>query len=181
MSTLTMAATPAVRPVPWQRLGWVVWRRYRTTLVATLGVLGLVALYLLITGHQIHTAYAAIQACAPRHSEACQFMWNTFQNTYGSTGLLGFVQVLLPGLVGAFVGAPLLARELETGTFRYAWTQSVGRMRWALALLIPGAVGVAAVMVAFGALVSWRNHPLVEAGRSRPLLSVCSRDWCGGA
>ena len=29
-----------------------------------------------------------------------------------------------------FWGAPLLAREFETGTFRLAWTQSVTRTRW---------------------------------------------------
>jgi ABC-type multidrug transport system ATPase subunit len=32
-----------------------------------------------------------------------------------------------PVLIGMFWGAPLVARELETGTFRLAWTQSVTR------------------------------------------------------
>ena len=32
-----------------------------------------------------------------------------------------------PALLGAFVGAPLVARELETGTFRFAWTQGTDR------------------------------------------------------
>ena len=35
--------------------------------------------------------------------------------------------MVIPVLVGVFVGAPLLARELETGTFRFAWTQGCGR------------------------------------------------------
>jgi len=35
----------------------------------------------------------------------------------------------LPFLVAVFIGAPLFARSLETGTFRFAWTQSVGRRR----------------------------------------------------
>ena len=38
----------------------------------------------------------------------------------------------VPALIGAFAGAPVLARELETGTFRYAWTQGIGRWRWTL-------------------------------------------------
>ncbi len=38
----------------------------------------------------------------------------------------------MPVLIGAFVGAPVLARELETGTFRFAWTQGFGRARWAV-------------------------------------------------
>ena len=58
----------------------------------------------------------------------------------------------------------MLARELESGTFRYAWTQAVGRMRWAVAALVPRRLGVAVIMAAFGAVVTWHNQPLVEAG-----------------
>ena len=39
--------------------------------------------------------------------------------------------------------AAVLARELETGTFRYAWTQGFGRRRWALAKLVLLAVVLA--------------------------------------
>ena len=46
-----------------------------------------------------------------------------------------------PALIGMFWGAPLIARELETGTFRLAWTQSVSRIRWLLVKL--GLVGLA--------------------------------------
>jgi len=35
-----------------------------------------------------------------------------------------------PALLGIFWGAPLIARELETGTCRLAWNQSVTRTRW---------------------------------------------------
>jgi hypothetical protein len=49
-----------------------------------------------------------------------------------------------PALVGAFVGAPVLARELETGTFWFAWTLGFGRWRWTLGKLVPLAIAVAA-------------------------------------
>lgn len=163
MTALTIAAPRSINPVPWQRLVWVAWRRYRTTLIATVGILGLVGAYLLVSGLQIHSDYDAWRACTPRNSATCNFALTNFLNKYGSSGLLGFVQVATPGLVGAFIGVPLLGRELESGTFRYAWTQGVGRMRWTLAMLIPGIVGSAAIMGAFGALVAWRNQPLVEA------------------
>ena len=70
-------------------------------------------------------------ACTPAGSASCQFEWQNFHDSYGQPGLVGVILVFLPGIVGAFAGAPVLARELETGTFRYAWTQGVGRMRWA--------------------------------------------------
>jgi hypothetical protein len=147
----------------------VAWRHSRTTFAATFGLVGLLAVYYLISGHQIHTDYAAWQACQPRHSSACQFLSNNFLNKYGSTGPLGFVQNLVPVLLGAFAGAPILARELETGTVRYAWTQGVGRVRWALTLLVPGAVAAALALAVFGAVVDWRYHPLTEAGVTQRL------------
>ena len=74
----------------------------------------------------------------------------------------------VPPLIGAFTGAPVLARELETGTFRYAWTQAFGRWRWALAKLVLLAVAVAAAAGAFSVLFSWYNQPFIAAGYEIP-------------
>ena len=66
-----------------------------------------------------------------------------------------------------FWGAPLVARELESGTYRLAWTQSVTRRRW---LTIKVAlVGVAALAVAGLAswLVSWWFAPLDAINMNR--------------
>ena len=67
-------------------------------------------------------------------------------------------------LIGAFAGAPVLARELETGTFRYAWTQGFGRWRWTLAKLVPLAVAVAAVTGVLSVLLSWYYQPYFAPG-----------------
>jgi hypothetical protein len=93
-----------------------------------------------------------------------------FTGRYGVTGI--FVSVALqavPPLIGAFAGAPVLARELETGTFRYAWTQAFGRWRWAVAKLVLLAVAVAAAAEAFSVLFSWYNQPFFAAGYAIPL------------
>jgi hypothetical protein len=44
--------------------------------------------------------------------------------------LVQYGLVVLPALAGAFIGAPLIAQEIETGTHRLAWTQGVTRTRW---------------------------------------------------
>jgi hypothetical protein len=62
-------------------------------------------------------------------------------------------------LVGVFAGAPVLARELETGTFRFAWTQGCSRLRWAVAQLALPAIAVTAAAVAFSLLFSWYYQP----------------------
>ena len=74
----------------------------------------------------------------------------------------------MPALIGAFAGAPVLARELETGTFRFAWTQGIGRWRWTLAKLVLLAVVVTAVAGAFSVLYSWYNQPFFAAGYAIP-------------
>ena len=61
-----------------------------------------------------------------------------------------------------FWGAPLLGRELETGTFRLVWTQSITRRRWLLVKI--ALVGLTSIVIA-GALsliVTWQHAP-VEA------------------
>ena len=119
---------------------------------------------LAVRGHQMRDAYAVVQACTPATSAACRFANETFRDNYSDIGPIGALFVWLPALIGAFAGAPLLARELETGTFRYAWTQGVGRLRWLLGLLIPGAVGAMLLAGAFGLVMTWYLHTLVLAG-----------------
>lgn len=164
MTTLAVAPTQVLRPVPWPRLAWVAWRRYRSTLAVTVGVLVLVSVYLVIDGTRMRSAYSAVGGCRPAHSLHCQYLSDNFQNIHDSFGIVWVFLLLLPGVIGSFAGAPVLAREFETGTFRYAWTQGVGRMRWAVAAIVPGAVGVAVITGGFGALVYWYNQPLVDAG-----------------
>jgi hypothetical protein len=68
-----------------------------------------------------------------------------------------------PGIIGIFWGAPLVARELEGGTFRLVWTQSVTRTRWLAVKL--GVVGLASVAVAglSSLILTWWASPLDRA------------------
>jgi hypothetical protein len=165
MTALTRPARPdeddtALRPVPWRRMAGVTWRQHRIALAGVAVLLGALAVYLWIAGLPLHHAYAAAVACHPASSAACQGVDSTLD---GMSNFLsnGFLLQVLPVLIGAFVGAPVLAREMETGTFRYAWTQGFGRRRWALAKLALLAVVLTAAAGAFGALLTWYYQPFV--------------------
>jgi hypothetical protein len=108
----------------------------------------------------------------------------SFVERYADPGFLAPLLLLLPGLVGAFVGAPILGRELETGVFRYSWTQGVGRLRWAVGMIVPAAVGVAVLTGLLGLLVSWRNGPILDSGAHHrldpsifPTIGVVTVGW----
>ena len=82
--------------------------------------LGALAVYVWIAGLQLHHAYVAATTCNPASPTCGDLITNfNFMNHF-LTG--GYTLQLIPPLIGAFVGAPVLARELKTGTFRYAWT-----------------------------------------------------------
>ncbi|MEU5714964.1 hypothetical protein AB0G71_04080 [Streptomyces sp. NPDC020403] len=72
--------------------------------------------------------------------------------------LLGDVAVLLvalPVLLSAFVAGPLIARELESGTYKVSWTQSVSPARWLVAKLAVPAVLLMAGTAALSSALLW--------------------------
>jgi uncharacterized membrane protein len=149
-------------PLPWRRMAWVTWRQHRLTLIGVPGLLGALAGYLLIAGLRSHHAYAALIACQPAGSPGCGNLGAGFSSTYWAQAdiVLIFLNVA-PALIGAFAGAPVLARELETGTYRYAWTQGLGRERWTIAKLALLAVTVTAAAGALSPLFAWFFQPFL--------------------
>jgi hypothetical protein len=179
MTALTGTAPALGRrpPVAWTRLAWVAWRQRRVALIAAAILLSAFGLYLLIMGLRIHSAYAGVTGCHPTLSARCERLAMAFNLTYfrnyaasiihnmGGPQGMSVLLLVLPGFLGVFAGAPLLARELETGTFRFAWTQGCGRLRWALAQLLLPAILLTGATGALSALSSWYLQPFITKGQ----------------
>jgi hypothetical protein len=70
------------------------------------------------------------------------------------------VLYLTPAMIGIFWGAPLISRELETGTYRLAWTQSISRTRWLGVKLGLAALASMATAGLLSLMVTWWSGPL---------------------
>lgn len=195
--TLAPGAGPAVRPrpVPWAKLAWVTLRQRRGLLIGGGILLGVFAVYMVVMAVIQNNAYAAVAACHPAAALKCQQLNNSFYRSYwgggagpviagGGAQTLSSLLFAIPVLLGAFAGAPLLARELENGTFRFAWTQGAGRTRWTVSTLVVPAIVLIAATGAFTAIFWWYVKPFVADGQvsvmlplAFPLLGVAFAAW----
>jgi ABC-type transport system involved in multi-copper enzyme maturation permease subunit len=143
---------------------WLTWRQFRTQAVVVLTAVALLAVTLVAT----RPALAALQRERPT-----DFLDRFTTETGNKVVYLVAAAVVyaVPAVIGAFWGAPLIAREVESGTLRLAWTQSVTRRRWlatklGLAALAALVVGLVSLVVTWwcGPLDTTVNHGQAEDG-----------------
>jgi hypothetical protein len=154
---------------------WLTWRQMRAQTLWTGAVIAAAAAYLLYLGVDIRDTYRlSITDC----TTACDNARHAFADQY-SAGLMlvGLLLIAGPAIIGAFWGAPLITRELETGTHRLVWNQSVTRRRW-LAVKLALVGGVSVVFTgALSLLLSWAAGPFDKVVDSRfEPLTFASRD-----
>ncbi|MHB1433197.1 MAG: hypothetical protein ACYCVZ_13880 [Streptosporangiaceae bacterium] len=124
---------------PWRGLLRASVRQHRTGLIALAGYYGGCAVLILVT--------AVLLRARPLHLQ------------------ISVLIVLLeaaPAVAGAVFGAPLVARQVETGATRLAWVQGAGRGRWLLGQAAPaGVVGLIGAAVTGGlAMWWWHGQPV---------------------
>lgn len=148
---------------------WLTWRQHRAeALAAALLIAGLGAV-LLIFGLPMHAGFVHTGAAgclaqppaadATAYRNTCASAIEHFRNDFGYTKSLFPWLNLVPLAIGAFIGAPLLAREAESGTWQLAWTQGVARRRWLTVKLATLAALAVVLDGAFAALVTWYRKP----------------------
>ena len=153
---------------------WASWRQFRSQGAVALVALAVVAVILAVTGvHLVHVFDTTVVPCKG-HGD-CKTLVAKFALSDGLLQDLGTVLVFVPAVLGVFWGAPLVARELETGTFRLAWTQSFNRTRWLAAKV--GLVGLASVAVTglFSLMLTWWSSP-IDRVRASPFTFFDHRD-----
>ena len=126
---------------------WLAWRQARAQALVAVVATAVVAAVLVATRSHI--------AATPE---------DELSTLYKQLQLLGTALIGVPAAIGAFWGAPLLARELELGTHRLAWTQGVTRRRWLGTRLVVLALLAIVVTAVFATLFTWWSLPFDAHG-----------------
>jgi hypothetical protein len=146
---------------------WLTWRQFRANAVVTAAFLAAFTVLLVVTGVQVANL-AASTGFAACHGNCVTLAGNFI--TAANAGIDSklfyaglVVMYAAPALIGIFWGAPLITRELESGTFRLAWNQSVTRNRWLAVKL--GLIGLAAMTTAglLSLMTGWWASPVERA------------------
>jgi hypothetical protein len=149
---------------------WLTWRQFRVPAIVAGAALAVIAATLAITdAHLAHLYDSSGVAACQVHSD-CGTVVNAFMTQVKAsltdkTLYDGGAVILyaVPALIGVFWGAPLITREIEAGTFRLAWNQSVTRTRWLAVKL--GLIGTAAMATAglLSLMIGWWASPIDHA------------------
>ena len=144
---------------------WVSWRQHRAQAIACLGLLAALTVYAIVLGTSMRTAFSHddLAGClASSQGTSCHAAISSFTDRFGTLVNVAFWAVLLiaPGLIGVLVGAPLIASELEYGTWRLAWSQTVPRTRWLAAKLALVTGGLVLFGAAATAVITWYRAPM---------------------
>jgi hypothetical protein len=143
---------------------WLTWRQHRwegaVALVLLLAFGGAVVA-LTVAGSGLLSEVA--RNCQPDShgavSNACGSVQSQFNDNFQPRWWwIVVVGTVAPALVGMFVGAPMIAREVENGTQLLVWTQGITRRRWFLSrcALVAGGGTLGATALA-AAAQGWFN------------------------
>jgi hypothetical protein len=148
---------------------WLTWRQFRPQAATATAALAAFAVLLAVTGPHLASLYAASGITGCRSGSCGQLAGNFLgqvSGIYPVVYMLGLAGVVLaPAVIGIFWGAPLVAREFETGTFRLAWTQTITRARWLSSKLALPGLAAMAVTEGLSLMCGWWAAPIGQAAR----------------
>lgn len=140
---------------------WLTWRQHRSETLALTLLVAALGVTVAILARPLHALFPAGAAgCAvPPLDQGCRVGFVQLERLHAYALPMLILFNFVPFAIGGFLGAPLLARELEQGTWQLAWTQAVPRLRWLAVKLAALATVTVVLSGAFAALVGWYREP----------------------
>jgi hypothetical protein len=142
---------------------WVGWRQQRTETLIAGAVLVVLAAVAIPVGVHMASVYTheGLAACAgnPQPGSSCGLAIPSFQIRFTLLDILFTWSTLLPPIAALLFAAPFVL-DLDGGTYRLLWTQSITRRRWIVTKLGLGIAATVLVAVLLSILATWLRAPL---------------------
>ena len=155
------------------RAAWLTWKMHRFEVVAAIFLFGVVGVSSWVVASHLNAITVGPECWAQWEGSgdrlnACQQLVERWLdiNEHEAGQLTGFLSYL-PAIVGAIIGVPIVARELELRTVSFAWSLQGIRWRWLVARLWP----MVAIALIGGALVGFTTSELRVAQEASPFES----------
>ncbi len=149
---------------PWWRANRFVlsWLGIATLLTASAG---------LVVAGQLQSVASTLGCAIPSQAgidDAGCLAVPAFRDLYAPATAMGLLLAILPIFAGAVLGSQMVAREIDEGTARFAWTLEPSRLRWFVEGIIRNGLFVLMVGSVCGvvgyALVATENPPADPGG-----------------
>ncbi|MEU9186543.1 ABC transporter permease subunit [Streptomyces sp. NPDC048484] len=167
--TLNATTTQAGRRPRLSGMTWLVWRQHRAGFWTILAATALCVAWIVYQRGQLVDFLDGYGYPGKSLDEA----GGKFQPYNNAFSFVSIGLQAIPTLLGVFLGAPLIAGDLENGTAKLVAAQSMSRTRWlATKLALAGLVAVVSTVV-LSAVFGWWWHPV----KSESMIM----DWTSGA
>jgi hypothetical protein len=152
-----------VTAIPMLRTARAAWYKHRVSVAGIPAVFLLAALALFAGGvaqrHWLsaHHLSGCLVADATTGGSWCvsSAAWVSFITPSQTPDVIAAAVLALPALAGLFAGVPWVAREFESGAFRFTWTQGISPRHWLLGTFGPLVLLAAVSAAIYGAAADW--------------------------
>jgi hypothetical protein len=158
-------------PTLWRSMLRVIWIQHRFSVLVMIGIFGLIAAFMLVTGASIHGDYAKYLSnkCSyfghnPVNGAECSNLSASLLHSLDLFTIVEIITHVVAVLIAMFIGAPLVSREFESGSYQFAWTQGTPRSSWLTMKLLFLGTMVVVLAIPLGLIASWYAQPFNAIG-----------------
>ena len=155
---------------------WTAWRQQRSLVIAMTTVASIAGILLILMGrHESEVWHSFLAnpckgnlAVSSAYQAVCEGRLQAVVSAGQFNRIAMIVGVLLGPLFGSILGVNAVARELEVGTTRLAWTQSFSRRRWLMSKVFINGVFILAMFLPLCLIYGWWNTAAHYSARISP-------------
>ncbi len=154
----TLSLVPVGKPPTLNRwTAWLIWRQQRANQAGVTALAALISALLMVAISELRQAdVLGLHAClASGTGPSCATASSLLSQASQQLRILKVALLVMPVIIGMFAGAPLIAREHESGITRYSRTQGLAAEYLIAGTLVVNGAVIATVAAIAGLMFNW--------------------------